>query len=737
MNSFKNKRSFASISLAFVILVCLSISQCALAEASDDTKLSIFISNGDNHWLAQRMAVDSKESIEAAFEFMKDVGVKRVYWRGIEEIAWIEYQKERRESVQYYPFWQWIRQIYKTIDPDKIAVDAAHKNGIEIWGVANIMDWGVSADFGCGDFYPHQAEAVFRVEHPEWVPVDKYGVRKQGGPIELAYPEARKMLVDMHVKYAKASGYDGMTTLTYTEQFSMRNEDEFGFNEPIVKEYRRRYGVDICKEPFHKYYWHRLRGEYLTEFFRDVRQKLNKAGIKLGVFINPFDKHYTQKWPHGGEYRFNTAGPIFMDIETWIDEGIFDEFEVWGASGRQLATVDELLYMTEGTPIEVIPFTSQPRSQIWSSARKRGFHIMQSQAEEYRMLDNCLDDQPLSALKGQEKVMQMKVLSQIILGKTSAKFEDVAPLAKHDNLIMRRLALGALAKIGDVNAVPIIEEALFDSENGVRCAAAMALKEVHGPDSAARIFEAVDRCKYGIHPLAEAAHLGLSTMVQAKKGLIIKTVKSHPNPTVRKVAIRLAVGNVIDDVGIWAYGNITDKDMIEMLKDAVLNDSSPDVGKYAAFGLGYVENDSEVVEVLIKATEKENPMVSDTAARALGMIAARNEESINPLRPKMLAALEKLFAKLGDGCKRADAEWGYRPVGNALVAMGEEGQAILKKFMNQKEDFKLAEQAWKSLYIRQRPHPFWPVTEEENAEAFKKRPEWVRKVHEQRQFKLD
>ena len=105
MNSVKIKRRLISTSLIFVILVCLSISQWALADTSDDTKLSIFISNGDNHWLAQRMAVDSKESIETAFEFMKEVGVKRVYWRGIEEIAGVEYQKERRESVQYYPYW--------------------------------------------------------------------------------------------------------------------------------------------------------------------------------------------------------------------------------------------------------------------------------------------------------------------------------------------------------------------------------------------------------------------------------------------------------------------------------------------------------------------------------------------------------------------------------------------------------------------------------------------------------
>ena len=81
--------------------------------------------------------------------------------------------------------------------------------------------------------------------HPEWVPVDRSRLVRQGGPIELAYPEARRALVDLHMKYVRRDGYDGVAFLTYVENYSMRFQDEFGYNEPIVKELPLEYAVEM------------------------------------------------------------------------------------------------------------------------------------------------------------------------------------------------------------------------------------------------------------------------------------------------------------------------------------------------------------------------------------------------------------------------------------------------------------------------------------------------------------
>ena len=46
--------------------------------------------------------------------------------------------------------------------------------------------------------------------------------------------------------------------------------DDYGFNEPIVKEYKRRYGRDILREDFDLAKWRELRGEYFTLFLREL-----------------------------------------------------------------------------------------------------------------------------------------------------------------------------------------------------------------------------------------------------------------------------------------------------------------------------------------------------------------------------------------------------------------------------------------------------------------------------------
>ncbi|MBN2455625.1 MAG: hypothetical protein JXB29_03665 [Sedimentisphaerales bacterium] len=680
------------------------------AQAEQKQKFDHYISTGDNHWLGQSLPIDSKESIEATFDFLKALGTRRVYWRGLEEAVFLADMVMRKENCRAYSFYDWIDRLYKEVDPDRLAVEAAHKRGMEIWGTGNIFDFRGAADT-IGGSYPSTVESKLRIENPEWVPVDKYGVIGQNGPIVLEYAEARKAIIDLHVKLAKEAGYDGIDFLTYAENFGMNYQDQFGYNEPVVKEFKRRYGPDIRTEPFNRQNWYDLRGEYVSRFLRELKRKLDKNNIKLGMHISSDAPKLPRRWPWGQIFR--TAGLITMDYPRWIQEQIVDELLVDASDDDVSLSIAEL---ANGTNTHVTITTSSPPAHT-----EPGLAVCSMLAKDESYLDRCgIAEQPLSALKGPDELMQMKVLSQIIVGKTKAELKDIAPLAKNKNIIMRRLALNALGKIGDANAVPIIEKGLADTENGVRCIAGFALRNVHGPKSAEKILQALD--KYTCHPLAEVAHSTLLAIKPIPRELLINSATTSNNPVVRKVATRTLAG-------------MATKELVPVFEKA-LDDSCQCAGYYAAEGLGNIRKSTKAAEILIKATEHTNPVISDKAATMLGVIAARNEDELEPLRVKMIAALDKLFAKLGSDCKRKDAEWGYRPVGNALVAMGAEGQAVLEKFMNQTKDFKLAEQAWKVLHLRQKGRGFSVYTEEEYDQAFANRPEWVKKVHTQRQFKL-
>jgi len=105
--------------------------------------------------------------------------------------------------------------------------------------------------------------------------------------------------------------YDGIFFYTYVENCGARYLDEYGFNEPIVREYERRYGVDIRKRPFNKEAWYRLRGEYMTQFIGELHSALAAKGKKLSLAIYPPTPNYPESWdgsrvdiPQGGTYTW-------------------------------------------------------------------------------------------------------------------------------------------------------------------------------------------------------------------------------------------------------------------------------------------------------------------------------------------------------------------------------------------------------------------------------------------------
>ena len=410
--------------------------------------LGAYISTGDNHWLASWLPIDSPESIESSFDLLTRLGVRRIYWRGLEEAAWLETGDVREENCRYASFWQWIRQLYREAAPDRLAVEAAHRRGMEIWGVSALFDWGSSADTPCFGDFPHQAESRLRLDHPEWVPVDRSGLLRQGGPIELAYPEARQALVDLHAKLVRRDGYDGVLFLTYAENYSTRFQDEFGFNDPIVEEFKRRTGVDLRNQPFtrtgSRYDWYALRGRYVTQFLRELRVEMEEDGTKLGFFINPQQPHFTQPW--NVPELMLTAGHIHLDLETWIQEGLVDQLLVYGYChpAMQERALENCLWMTRETKTGVSALTSSPTLDKWTPFRERGVQIVMALHDVAMYLDRAgLAEQSLDAFSSPDPVLRMRILSQIVSGTTKAAIADVAPLAEDENLLVRRLALSA------------------------------------------------------------------------------------------------------------------------------------------------------------------------------------------------------------------------------------------------------------------------------------------------------
>lgn len=676
------------------------------------SRLDVFVSTGDNHFLGSSLPIDSPASIAATFDLFRDVQhARRVYWRGLEEACWLSTMQARDENPRYSSLWRWMQQLYAAADdPDQLAVKAARERGMEIWGVGTLWDWGAPADTPVFGDYPFPFESRLRLEHPEWAPADRHGARSQGGPIELAYPEARKALVALITGETFKAGYDGITFLTYVENYSLRFQDEFGFSEPIVQDFKKLHGIDLRKEPFRRGAsredWLRLRGTYITSFLRELRAALAPRGVKLGMILSPNEPRLPQSW--NVPELLITAGSHHMDVDTWVREGIVDSLLIYGNSSpaAQAKAIEDLYWLARGTPVEVSFMTSSPFAEGWRRFQAAGVPTVLAVSDDAQHLERgFVPPQTCESLRSPELPLRLRALQQVIAGQLSATVDELRPATLSPQPLERRLALQALGKTKAPAAVPLLEAALIDPENGVRCIAALALGTTQGAGSCEALLQAV--ASHGNHMLRECAIIALRKAAPLPAEPLSEALRNSQSAAVREVAARTLLVHAKPS-------------LIPVFRDA-LNDSERFPRFAAAEALGNLPASPEAVDLLLANLAHPDPAVANRCAASLGKIAAANRAEVSSLRPRMLEALLTSFHRHADA-KLPDADWGWRTVGNAILDCGPEGAAALHALRDQRNDFRLAELAWRVADLPQRPNRFSLVTEPENEAAISRRP---------------
>jgi hypothetical protein len=169
-------------------------------------------------------------------------------------------------------------------------------------------------------------------QHPEYQLVDRKGKRYHYGVMEWAYPEARQYWERLVQDIVSRYDVDGISMDTRTECMSPDFADQFGFNEPIVEEYQRRYAVDIRQEDFDLEKWRQLRGEYLTLFLKELCQLIHSQGKQFALETGR------------GDYIGFPLGNMKLEWRKWLSEKIVDVFVLeeygwaWGTQGYGYVT---------------------------------------------------------------------------------------------------------------------------------------------------------------------------------------------------------------------------------------------------------------------------------------------------------------------------------------------------------------------------------------------------------------
>ncbi|MEA3478912.1 MAG: HEAT repeat domain-containing protein, partial [Bacteroidota bacterium] len=516
--------------LIVLILLCMQLQNKAQELELPKT---CYISTGDRDWKTG-LPVDSKATIENIIEALATkFDVNRILWRGGQDDMWLKYYKPFEENRRLWQgYRQQIRWLRNEVGTSRIAIQAAHKRGMKVWLHTGLYAHGGPPDAG--------AEDLLRIKYPDCVPVNKYGSRRQDNLIEFCHSAAREALVKRYTGFLVENGYDGIIFYTYAEDLCLRYMDEYGYNQPIVEEYKRRYGKDILTEVFDKEAWARVRGDYVTLFLRELKESLAVHDKKLAVCIDP--KHPYLPQTHGGpDNPHTTTGRIYLDWERWADQGIVDELAVayTGSLEDKLSLVNEINDKVAGTGCRVSAW-------IENEPLKPGVtRIIHAYGPELESGLSYIDRKDLRTtstlpasqiLKEDDVIAKRRLLYLISQGKRTAGIKDIIPAANDDDVFVRQHALEALVAMKNPKAIPIIEAALRDPEHSVRCRAAVLLGEFYGSTSLEKIFDATALAEKSPHFILHCAVPSLCKMTDMYMDSVVLRI-THNNVMVRRTAI--------------------------------------------------------------------------------------------------------------------------------------------------------------------------------------------------------
>jgi len=302
-------------------------------------------------------------------------GVDKVYWR-VSACGQSEYHTKTREMVHGSQYdWQPIDNVFnERIDLLETAIRYGRKFGVKTYAYVTLFDG--SNDGG-------QMTGRFEQEHPEFqlssrkaarmdlsrINYRKETVRKEllddlaCGVLCYAYPEVREFRL---AEIREITGYqpDGLLLdiARSHNHYEPKTPDQFGYNQPIVEEYRRRWGVNILDREFDRDKWWRLQGEYLTLFLKEASAEIRGHNQKVAVAFKPNP---------GNPYYEGNGRPILSkmhyDYPAWISEGIIDEIALCNGHDRSGYTdwitfnEPEFQKLLAGTSVKIYPYTAPER----------------------------------------------------------------------------------------------------------------------------------------------------------------------------------------------------------------------------------------------------------------------------------------------------------------------------------------------------------------------------------------
>lgn len=264
--------------------------------------------------------LDTPEKVVEAARIWKERGVDRVLFRADDFRVLLFHQIKPSYRNAYIQ--EWLKTTKQAWEQRllEVAVQAIHDQGMKVDMWITIFDEGCPEHvlYSDSDFFSWQSN--FTRENPQFLSADRSLTANQRkyhwGVMEYAYPEVREYMLRVIRAFADPLDFDGVFLSVRSHSPPAEHADQYGYNEPIVKEFQRRYGRNILQTSFDLEKWRELRGEYLTQFLSEVKEHVKKKGQTLSIGVAQ------------GDYIGPPFGNMKLQWRRWISEGIIDSLVV-------------------------------------------------------------------------------------------------------------------------------------------------------------------------------------------------------------------------------------------------------------------------------------------------------------------------------------------------------------------------------------------------------------------------
>jgi uncharacterized lipoprotein YddW (UPF0748 family) len=284
------------------------------------------------------------DSVQKIIDRHKEAGVKRLAWRVTDggTAAYFSNLREPFHGLQqsniHHEFFMTPRSVnfekadFRKFDSFREALERGHKAGIEVYAWMQVA----GEDDGWG-------YASKRVQaHPE---VNTVGRNHQRYRAKLAWsmPENRQYLLGL-IKEILEYKPDGLILDFLKNQGDYRDQltDEngvavYGYEEPAVREFQRKFGKDPFGIPNDDSDWVRFRAGFVTRFAREARKLTKAEAAKMPLVAQVWGGGRTTQFvpipgAKPGQKMYNDVTfPVrdalrgtMADVRTWSQEGLFD-----------------------------------------------------------------------------------------------------------------------------------------------------------------------------------------------------------------------------------------------------------------------------------------------------------------------------------------------------------------------------------------------------------------------------